>query len=95
MVVRMWYGRVPLSKAQAYKDFLNQKAIPDYQAIPGNLSVHLLERQEGDVGRIALSNDHWFVKVRTFVGVWWACLRAATRTYPSVFIRASVVDAQP
>jgi heme-degrading monooxygenase HmoA len=49
MVVRMWHGRVPASKAQAYREFTNAHAIPDYQAVPGNLGVYILERQEGDV----------------------------------------------
>ena len=49
MVARMWHGKVPTSKAQAYREFVNQRAIPDYQSVPGNLSVHILERQEGDV----------------------------------------------
>jgi heme-degrading monooxygenase HmoA len=49
MVVRIWHGRVPANKAQAYREFLNQRAIPDYQAVAGNLSVHILERQEGEV----------------------------------------------
>ena len=45
----MWHGRVPTSKAQAYREFTNARAIPDYQSVAGNLSVHILERQEGDV----------------------------------------------
>jgi heme-degrading monooxygenase HmoA len=49
MVVRMWHGRVPTNKAQAYRAFLNQRAIPDYQSVAGNLSVHILERTEGDI----------------------------------------------
>ena len=49
MIARMWHGRVPTSKAQAYQEFLNRRAIPDYRAVPGNLSVHILERQEGEV----------------------------------------------
>lgn len=49
MIVRMWHGRVPASKAQAYREFVNARAIPDYQSVPGNLSVHILERTEGDV----------------------------------------------
>lgn len=49
MIVRMWHGRVPTHKAQAYRQFLNQRAIPDYQAVAGNISVHILERAEGDV----------------------------------------------
>jgi heme-degrading monooxygenase HmoA len=49
MVIRMWHGRVPSPKAPAYREFLNRRAIPDYQAIPGNISVYILERQEGEV----------------------------------------------
>jgi heme-degrading monooxygenase HmoA len=49
MIARMWHGRVPVSKANAYREFLNQRAIPDYQSVAGNLSVHILERQEGEV----------------------------------------------
>ncbi len=49
MIVRMWHGRVETSKAQAYREFLNRRAIPDYQSVPGNISVHILERQEGEV----------------------------------------------
>ena len=49
MIVRMWHGRVNTYKAQAYREFLNQRAIPDYQSVAGNISVHVLERQEEDV----------------------------------------------
>lgn len=49
MIVRMWHGRVPTAKAAAYRAFLNERAIPDYRSVPGNISVHILERPEGDV----------------------------------------------
>ena len=49
MIVRMWHGRVATSKAQSYRKFLNQRAIPDYQSVVGNISAHILERQEGEV----------------------------------------------
>jgi heme-degrading monooxygenase HmoA len=49
MIVRMWHGRVPTSKAKAYREFTIARAIPDYQSVEGNLSVHVLERTEGDV----------------------------------------------
>lgn len=49
MIVRMWHGRVPTPKAQAYREFLKERAIPDYQSVEGNISVHILERIEGDV----------------------------------------------
>lgn len=49
MIARIWHGRVPTSKASAYRKFLNKRAIPDYQSVAGNLSVQILERQEGEV----------------------------------------------
>ncbi len=49
MIVRMWHGRVPTSKAQTYRAFLNERAIPDYRSIEGNLGVYILEREEGEV----------------------------------------------
>jgi heme-degrading monooxygenase HmoA len=49
MISRMWHGRVPTSKAESYREFLNARAIPDYRSVAGNISVHILERNEGDV----------------------------------------------
>jgi heme-degrading monooxygenase HmoA len=49
MIVRIWHGTVPASKAGAYREFLNTRAIPDYQSVDGNLSVHILEREENDI----------------------------------------------
>ncbi len=49
MIARMWHGTVPASKAQAYREFLNRRAIPDYQSTPGNLAVYVLERHEGEI----------------------------------------------
>ena len=49
MIARIWHGRVPAQKARAYRDFVTARAIPDYQSVPGNLSVHVLQRDEGDV----------------------------------------------
>ncbi len=49
MIVRMWHGRVPTEKANAYREFTNGRAIPDYRSIKGNLSVFVLERNEDDI----------------------------------------------
>ena len=49
MIVRMWHGRVPAEKAARYREFLKARAIPDYQSVPGNVSVHVLERPDGAV----------------------------------------------
>ena len=49
MIVRMWHGRVPTEKAARYRDFLNERAVPDYRSVAGNESVYILERPDGEV----------------------------------------------
>ncbi len=49
MIARIWHGTVPTSKAEAYRKFLNARAIPDYQSVAGNLGVYILERTEGEI----------------------------------------------
>ena len=49
MIARIWHGRVPASKAKAYREFTISRAIPDYQSVEGNISVHILEQTEGDI----------------------------------------------
>jgi len=69
MIVRMWHGRVPASKAAAYREFTNGRAIPDYRSVPGNISVHVLERQEGDVTHfITLTFWDSLESIRAFAG---------------------------
>jgi heme-degrading monooxygenase HmoA len=49
MIVRIWHGRVATSDSLTYREFLNRRAIPDYRSVPGNVSVQVLERLDGDV----------------------------------------------
>jgi heme-degrading monooxygenase HmoA len=49
VIVRLWHGRVPTEKAPRYREFLNARAIPDYRSVPGNVSVHVLERADGAI----------------------------------------------
>ena len=49
MIVRMWHGRVPTSRAEEYGVFTNARAIPDYRSVEGNLGVYVLRRAEGDI----------------------------------------------
>jgi heme-degrading monooxygenase HmoA len=69
MMVRMWHGRVPTVKAKAYREFLNERAIPDYRSVAGNLSVHILEREEGEVTHfITLTFWQDLESIRAFAG---------------------------
>jgi heme-degrading monooxygenase HmoA len=49
MIVRIWHGRVLTDKAERYAQFLNQRAIPDYRSVPGNLNVTVLRRLDGGI----------------------------------------------
>jgi heme-degrading monooxygenase HmoA len=69
MIVRMWHGRVPTDKAKAYGEFLQERAVPDYRSIPGNISVHILERPEGKVTHfITLTFWKDMESIRNFAG---------------------------
>jgi heme-degrading monooxygenase HmoA len=69
MIARMWHGRVTTAKAAAYRQFLNERAIADYRAVPGNISVHVLERRNGDVTHF-MTLTFWrdFDAIRAFAG---------------------------
>ena len=69
MIVRMWHGRVSTEKAEAYREFVNSRAIPDYQSVDGNICVHILERAEGDVTHfITLTFWKDLESIRAFAG---------------------------
>ena len=69
MIARIWHGRVPAAKAAAYRQFLNDRAIPDYRGVPGNLSVHILERSDIEVTHfVTLTFWRDFDAIRAFAG---------------------------
>lgn len=58
MICRIWHGRTAAEKADAYAAFLEQRAIPDYRSIEGNLDVQILRRNDGPVTHF-LTVTHW------------------------------------
>ncbi|MBN8737814.1 MAG: hypothetical protein J0H27_16295 [Xanthomonadales bacterium] len=58
MICRMWHGVTPRSKADDYTLFLEQRAIPDYRSVAGNLGAAVLRRDEGDVTHF-MTVTHW------------------------------------
>ena len=69
MIVRLWHGRVPTAKAVAYRDVLKARAIPDYRSVPGNISVQILERSEGETTHfVTLTLWESFAAIRAFAG---------------------------
>lgn len=69
MICRMWHGVTPRSKADAYSLFLEQRAIPDYRSVPGNLSAAVLRRDEGEVSHF-MTVTYWQSEdsIRSFAG---------------------------
>lgn len=54
MIARLWHGRVPTAKADAYQDYLDSSGLPDYRGTPGNRGVTVLRRTDGDVTHFLL-----------------------------------------
>jgi hypothetical protein len=52
MIARLWCGRTPADKLEAYLDLMRTVALPDYRAIQGNLAAYVLSRNEGAVGHV-------------------------------------------
>jgi len=49
VIARLWRGVTLAEKSEAYLAFLQARAVPDYRAIPGNLSVDILHRTVGAI----------------------------------------------
>ncbi len=69
MICRIWHGTTPRSKGDAYAQFLNERAIPDYRSVAGNVSVDVLRRDEGEVSHF-LTITRWESEgsIRAFAG---------------------------
>lgn len=69
MICRIWHGRTSREQADEYAAFLEQRAIPDYRSVPGNLDVAVLRRDDGDVTHF-LTMTHWESEqaIRAFAG---------------------------
>jgi heme-degrading monooxygenase HmoA len=52
MIARIWHGRTPAEKADAYFDFLNTSGIPDYKATDGNRGVYALRRLDEEANEV-------------------------------------------
>ncbi|WP_297465711.1 antibiotic biosynthesis monooxygenase [Thermococcus sp.] len=44
--MRLWHGRVPREKANAYERFLIERAVPDYSSVDGLLKLYFTRRDE-------------------------------------------------
>jgi heme-degrading monooxygenase HmoA len=69
VIVRIWHGRTARERADAYARFLEERAIPDYRSVAGNLGVQILRRDDGDVTHF-LTVTRWQSEdaIRAFAG---------------------------
>ncbi len=69
MIIRMWHGRVKHEDAEAYRLFLIERAIPDYQSVAGNLDVKILERRAVDATHfITMTSWEDLETIKAFAG---------------------------
>lgn len=54
MIVRLWHGVTPLSKAADYLKLMREVALPDYRSTPGNRGAYVLQRVEGDLAHFQM-----------------------------------------
>jgi len=49
MIARLWHGKVSSAKATDYHQYLLATGLKEYAAVPGNRSVSLLKKEEGNI----------------------------------------------
>jgi heme-degrading monooxygenase HmoA len=54
MIARIWRGRTPAQKADAYLEFLERTGFSEYRATDGNRGVLALRRVQDDVAEYTL-----------------------------------------
>jgi len=69
VIARTWHGRVPATKAEAYRAFLDRSGLSEYRATPGFRGILVFRRTEVDVTHYVLTTfwDSWDA-VRRFAG---------------------------
>ena len=69
MIARVWRGRTPAAKADAYEAFLARTGLVDYRATPGNRGVLALRRLDGEEAEFLLVS-FWdsFEAIKHFAG---------------------------
>lgn len=58
MIARLWHGVTLAERTAEYLAFLQARAVPDYRATPGNLTVNILHRTTGAMTHYLIVT-HW------------------------------------
>ena len=54
MILRTWHGTTPIGDADAYEQFMRERAAPDYGSIPGLRRVVFTRRDDGTITHFLL-----------------------------------------
>lgn len=69
MIVRIWRGVTPATRADDYFAYLQATGLEDYRTIPGNRGVRVLRRVDGDQAEfLLLSAWDSLDAIRAFAG---------------------------
>lgn len=69
MITRIWHGRIPAAKAEAYRDYLVRTGVRDYRATRGNRGVQVLMRRDGEeIDVLVISTWESREAIRAFAG---------------------------
>ena len=68
MIARIWHGMTEAAKSNEYLNFLNNRAIPDYQSKAGNQGVYILRRIEGRAHFLTLTLWESSEAIQEFAG---------------------------
>ena len=48
MIARIWHGRTPVEKADAYLEYIKTTGIEEYRSVEGNRGQYILRKIDGD-----------------------------------------------
>ena len=54
MIARIWHGKTLAKDYETYSEFMQERALPDYQRTDGFVKYTFLRRLEGDVAHFTL-----------------------------------------
>lgn len=76
MIARIWHGRVPSSKSNAYYLYLLETGVQEYAVTPGNKGVQVLRKTEGGVTHFVLITL-WdsVAAIKRFAGEDYSCAK--------------------
>jgi len=54
MIARLWHGRTPADKADAYLEYVKKTGIAGYRAVEGNRGQYILRKNDGNIAEFTV-----------------------------------------